>query len=76
MRHSPRTRSSEPKRSTIGFWNWVRNIRMKRMLVKSEMVPSRRVYWLSGMRNWYHFTVSRLPLRNDTVASRTSVMKF
>ena len=76
MRHSPRTRSSEPKRSTMGFWNWVRNMRMKRTLVKSEMEPSRLEYWLSGMRNWYHLTVSRLPLRNDTEASRISVIKF
>ena len=75
MRHSPRTRSSEPKRSTMGFWKWVRNMRMKRMLVRST-APSLLEYCDRGMRNWYHLTVSLLPLRSVTGASRMSVMKL
>ena len=39
-RHSPRIRSRAPKRSTIGCSKPVRNMRMKRMLVKSLMVPT------------------------------------
>ena len=38
-RHVPRTRFRLPKRSTIGFWKPVMNIRMKRMLVKSLIPP-------------------------------------
>ena len=48
---SPRTRSRDPKRSTIGFSKPVRNMRMKRMEVKSLMPPTRRSNSLRGMRN-------------------------
>ena len=48
---SPRTRSSEPKRSTMGFSKPVRNIRMNRMEVKSLMPPTRFWNSRSGIRN-------------------------
>ena len=48
---------------------------MKRMLVRST-APSLLEYCDRGMRNWYHLTVSLLPLLSGAVYSRTSVMKL
>ena len=64
FRHSPRTRSRLPKRSTMGFSKPVRNMRMKRMEVKSLMLPTLSLHSASGMRNWYQRTVMESPLRS------------
>ena len=73
VRHSPLTRSRLPNLSTTGCLKLVRNMRMKRIEVKSLMEPMRSASSeFRGIRNLYQCTVSLLPLRSVGATSRTS----
>ena len=74
--HWLRTSSSLPNRITTESSKPLTNILIKRMDLKSGILPTFNSYCDTGIRKRYHFSVRVVPFARLTIGVLTSVIKF